>query len=95
MNVKQVDFAARADQYITYTVLPDLKRLGPKLGKRLPAVKAALAKADGAKLMSELEQTKQITLDLPDGPVVLDSKDVQIRLEAKPGWAASHKDTLG
>ena len=39
LNVKQVEFAAKADQYISYTVLPDLKRLGPRLGKRLPALK--------------------------------------------------------
>ena len=32
LNVKQVDFADRADRYINYTVLPDLKRLGPRLG---------------------------------------------------------------
>ena len=31
----------KAEQYITYTVLPDLKRLGPRLGKRLPAVQKA------------------------------------------------------
>ncbi len=40
LNVKAVEFAQRADQYITYTVLPDLKKLGPRrLGKRLPALK--------------------------------------------------------
>ena len=32
LNVKQVEFTQQADQYITYTVLPDLKRLGPRLG---------------------------------------------------------------
>ena len=37
-NVKRVEFIPRADQYITYSVLPDLKRLGPRLGKRLPAL---------------------------------------------------------
>ena len=46
LNVKQVEFTEQADQYITYTVLPDLKRLGPRLGKQLPLVKNALAKAD-------------------------------------------------
>ena len=39
LNVKQVEFTQKADQYITYTVLPDLKRLGPRLGKQLPLVK--------------------------------------------------------
>ena len=38
LNVKRVEFAESADQYISYTVLPDLKRLGPRLGKQLPAL---------------------------------------------------------
>ena len=89
MNVKQVEFTERADQYITYTVLPDLKRLGPRLGKRLPALKAALAKADAGELLARLERDKQVSLDLPDGPVTLDGEDLQVRLQAKPGWAAA------
>ena len=36
LNVKQVEYIQHAEQYINYTVLPDLKRLGPRLGKRLP-----------------------------------------------------------
>lgn len=89
LNVKQVEFIPRADQYITYTVLPDLKRLGPRLGKRLPALKQALSAADAAALLARLEADGQATLDLPDGPVALDSQDIQVRLQAKPGWAAA------
>jgi isoleucyl-tRNA synthetase len=30
-----------------------------------------------------------ITLQLPDGPIVLDADDIQVRLQAKEGWAAA------
>ena len=43
LNVKRVEFIEKAERYITYTVLPDLKRLGPRLGKRLPALRKLLA----------------------------------------------------
>jgi isoleucyl-tRNA synthetase len=89
LNVKLVEFAPKADQYITYTVLPDLKRLGPRLGKRLPALKAALAGADAPSLLSELESKKSVTLKLEGEPVMLDSEDLQVRLQARPGWAAA------
>lgn len=89
LNVKQVDFIDRADQYITYTVLPDLKRLGPRLGKRLPALRKALANAQGASLLAELESTGKVTFELPDGPIALDAEDIQVRLQAKEGWAAA------
>lgn len=90
LNVKQVEFPPKADQYVSYTVLPDLKRLGPRLGKQLPAVRQALAEADAAALLATLESQGQTTLPLPDGPVVLDKQDVQVRLQARPGWAAAH-----
>ena len=89
LNVKKVEFPERADHYIIYTVLPDLKRLGPRLGKRLPPVKKLLAQADGGALLAELKSQGKVTLALPDGPVVLDADDIQIRLQAKEGWAAA------
>ncbi len=89
LNVKQVEFTEKADQYISYTVLPDLKRLGPKLGRQVPAVKKALSQADGGKLLAELEDAGQVTLELPDGQVTLDKDDLQVRLQAKEGWAAA------
>ncbi|HEX4144109.1 MAG TPA: isoleucine--tRNA ligase [Pirellulales bacterium] len=89
LNVKEVEYPPRADQYISYTVLPDLKRLGPRLGKRLPAMKAALAAANAAELFARLEHGGHVSIELPDGPVALDSDDVQVRLQAKPGWAAA------
>ena len=90
LNVKKVEFATRADEYVAYTVLPDLKKLGPKLGKRLNLVKQALAKVDAAALLQELETSKQATIELADGPLALDAEEVQVRLQAKPGWAAAH-----
>ena len=89
LNVKRVEFAARADQYITYNVLPDLKRLGPRLGRRLPALKKILSETDAAGLMRTLEEDGKATFMLSDGPVVLDVEDLQVRLQAKEGWAAA------
>jgi isoleucyl-tRNA synthetase len=89
LNVKNVEFTEQADHYITYTVLPDLKRLGPRLGKRLPAVKKLLAEVDGAPLLAELKARRKVTLSLPDGEVTLDADDIQVRLQAKEGWAAA------
>ncbi len=89
LNVKRVEFTQKAEQYITYTVLPDLKRLGPRLGKQLPAVRKLLAEADGGKLLAEVEATGHVTLPLPGGSVSLDAEDIQVRLQAKEGWAAA------
>jgi len=89
LNVKEVHFIEKADQYISYSVLPDFKKLGPKLGKQLPQVRQALGKADGATLLAELEQTGKITISLSGGTVELSSDEIQIRLQAKEGFAAA------
>lgn len=95
LNVKRVEFPPRADQYITYTVLPDLKRLGPRLGKRLNQAKKALSEADPSTLLAALESTGSVSLQLagdgsaPAETITLDRLDLQIRLQAKPGWSAA------
>ena len=59
LNVKKVDFADRADHYIHYTVLPDLKRLGPRLGKRLPAVEEAAGRGRRRRFAGRIEEPGQ------------------------------------
>ncbi len=89
LNVKAVEYTTEADEYVQYTVVPNFKRLGPKVGKRIPAVKAALAKADGNALLNSLQTDGQVTVELPDGPLQLDSDDIEVRLQARQGWAAA------
>ena len=89
LNVKAVEFTSVADEYINYSVLPNLKRLGPRLGKQLPVLKKLLAEVDAAALYNQLEQTGTCTLELPEGPLTLERDDILVRLEAKPGWAAA------
>jgi isoleucyl-tRNA synthetase len=89
LNVKRVEFTQKTEQYITWTVLPDLKRLGPRLGNRLPALRKALEEIDAGQLLLKLKTEGSVTLKLHDGHVKLDLDDLQVRLQAKEGWAAA------
>jgi isoleucyl-tRNA synthetase len=89
LNVKRIEYTKEADKYITYQVQPNFKRLGPRIGKLLPAAKQALGQADGGKLLAELNASGKVTLDLGGEKVELDNEDIQVRLQAKPGWAAA------
>jgi isoleucyl-tRNA synthetase len=89
LNVKTIDYTKEADKYITYQVQPNFKRLGPRIGKLLPGCKAALGQADGAKLLAELTASGKVTLDISGEKVELDNEDIQVRLQAKAGWAAA------
>jgi isoleucyl-tRNA synthetase len=70
-------------------VQPNFKKLGPRLGKLLPACKQVLTSADGGKLLAEMTASGKVTLELAGEKVELDSEDIQVRLQAKPGWAAA------
>jgi isoleucyl-tRNA synthetase len=85
LNVHRVTLSAEPAKYVQFTVLPNFKALGPKLGKRLPDVKQALAKSDGCALHAELERTGAIRL----GDLALGRDEVEIRLQAREGFAAA------
>ncbi len=89
LNVKTVDYTTEADKYVQYTVVPNFKRLGPKVGKQIPAVKKSLAEADGNELLQAMQRDGKVTLDLPGGSVDLDDQDIEVRLQAREGWAAA------
>ena len=90
LNVKQVTYTADADQFVTYQVQPNFKALGKRVGKLMPLVKKALGEADGSQLLAQLAESGKVSLDLEGGESVeLDNEDVQVRLKAKEGWAAS------
>ncbi len=89
INVKQVEFTTEGEEYIRYQVVPNFKRLGPKLGKNMPKVKQALAQADGAELLSQFKQHGKIELELGGECVELTEEDIEVRLQAKEGWTAA------
>ena len=93
LNVKQIDYTKEAEKYIEYQVQPNFKRVGPRVGKLMPAVKQALTSADGGQLLRQLHTNGKVTLDLQGHAIELDNEDIQVRLQAKPGWAAAQGPT--
>ncbi len=90
LNVKAVEFTTQGEQYISYSVVPNFKRLGPRLGKNMPAAKKQLAEIDAVKLLAELNSAGKAGLKLTDGSTIeLDNEDIEVRLTAKDGWAAA------
>jgi isoleucyl-tRNA synthetase len=89
LNVKEVEYTQEADRYINYQVQPNFKRLGPRLGALMPKVKQALGRADAAGLLRQFKVTGRLALQVDGQTVELDSEDIQVRLQAKQGWAAA------
>lgn len=93
LNVKQIEYTKDAETYIEYHVQPNFKRVGPRVGKLMPGVKRALAEADGGQLLQQLSTSGKVVLDIQGESVELDDEDLQVRLQAKEGWAAAQGPT--
>jgi formyltetrahydrofolate-dependent phosphoribosylglycinamide formyltransferase len=89
LNVKQISFTADAAEFVTYQIQPNFKRLGPQVGPLLPKLKATLQQANGAVLLAELNQTGAVKIDLGEKQLSLGGEDIQVRMQAKGGWAAA------
>ena len=64
LNVHELHLVPKADEYVTHQVKPNFRALGPRVGKRMPALKRALADADGAALLAELDAEGRVRLEV-------------------------------
>jgi len=88
-GMKVLEDKKEFEEYVSFSLIPDFKKLGPKLGKKLPEVKKYLSEADGAAMLAELDKDKKTVLKLPSGDVELTNEEIQVRLTAKEGWTAA------
>jgi isoleucyl-tRNA synthetase len=89
LNVKQVEYTTDGRDYVEYVVVPNFKRLGPRVGRKMPAVKQTLLSADGGELLAEMQEHGKIRIEVDGEQLELDSEDVEVRLSAREGWTAA------
>lgn len=87
LNVKQVTFKEDMEAYLTYSFKPQFKVLGPKAGKRIREIKAALEKVNGHAAKEELDRTGRLRLELSSGAVELLPEDVEVTMAQTEGYA--------
>lgn len=90
LNVKAFEICREPEQYIDRSLLPDLKKLGPRLGKDLPKVRKALTEVDPAAVLAGFAARGTATISLDDGrEVEISQNDCLVRTTAREGWAAA------
>ncbi|MDR2344955.1 MAG: isoleucine--tRNA ligase [Planctomycetaceae bacterium] len=77
-------------EYVSFLILPDLKKLGQRLLGKLPEVKQILTNSDSSELMAEIDKNKKIIIKLKDqSEVTINADEIQIKLQAKENWIAA------
>ncbi len=93
VNVKEINFVDGTAGVLVKKVKCDFKKLGPKFGKQMKAVAAAVGELP-QEAIAELEKNGRYTLSLTDGEAVLEAADVEIISEDIPGWLVANEGKL-
>ena len=93
LNVKSLERLDSLSGLMGWTVIPNFRTLGPRLGPRVNEVKAALAAADGSALQAELAATGWIEIAgerlSADDVEVRAEKHADLALVEDEGWAVA------
>ena len=94
LNVKKVTFTDDVRDFSSYSFKPQLKTVGPKFGKQLGEIRAALSDVDGNAAMDEVNETGALKLVLPSGEVVLEKDDLLIDIAQKEGYVSESDNKI-
>ena len=93
VNVKDIKFVDGAAGVLVKKVKCDFKKMGPKFGKQMKAVAAAVAEMS-QEAIAELEKNGSYTLQLDGTDVLVEATDVEIFSEDIPGWLVANEGKL-
>jgi isoleucyl-tRNA synthetase len=89
LNVDRVEATGELGDVLAYELVPNFKLLGPRIGKRVQDLRAAMASVDGVAAAADLAAGRPVVVELADGPLELSGDDVELRVRAQPGFAVS------
>ena len=93
VNVKELKFVDNAAGVLVKRIKPDFKKLGPRFGKGMKAVAAAIQAMSQADI-NAFEQAGTFTLTVDGQPAVVERADVEIISEDIPGWLVANEGRL-
>ncbi|HIV25903.1 MAG TPA: isoleucine--tRNA ligase [Candidatus Scatomonas pullistercoris] len=94
LNIKKVEFTDDIGTYISYSFKPQLKTVGPKFGKLVGGIRAALSEIDGNAAMEEVRSTGELKLDINGTEIVLLKEDLLIETLQKEGYVTESDQSI-
>ena len=94
LNVKAMTFTQEVRDFTSYSFKPQLKTVGPKYGKMLGGIKAALSSIDGNAAMDELNSADALKLDINGQEVTLFREDLLIETAQMEGYVSENDNGI-
>ena len=86
LNVKELRYVSQADELGSYEVKPNYRALGPRFGKAMPQVAAAVAALDPAHVASALRDGGRVGISIDGHDHELDTDDLMLAMKPLDGY---------
>ncbi len=94
LNVKTLEFTQDVRAFTSYSFKPQLRTVGPKFGKILGGIKAALETLDGNAAMDEINATGMLKLDINGEEITLLTEDLLIEMSQMEGYVSENDNGI-
>jgi len=91
LNVKAVEMLAPDADLLSYRIKPNLPRIGRRFGKRVPAVRDALAAADGGALAAAVAAGRSFDIDVAGEAITFEPEDVLVESTSAEGYSCAEE----
>ncbi|HEY8640791.1 MAG TPA: DUF5915 domain-containing protein, partial [Solirubrobacterales bacterium] len=86
LNVKELDFVGEQSELVTYRVRPDYRALGPRFGKLMPQVAAAVEALDAAHVAAAVEEGREVGINVDGKDHSLSAEEISLVMEPLEGY---------
>ncbi|MBV9605800.1 MAG: isoleucine--tRNA ligase [Solirubrobacterales bacterium] len=86
LNVKELRFVSQADELVEVELKPDYRRLGPRFGKHMPLVAAAVAGLDAPHATATLRDGGHVAISVDGKDHELSAEDLQPSMKPLEGY---------
>ncbi len=86
LNVKELEFVEEESELVSYEVKPNYRALGPRFGKDMPQVAAAVAALDAAHVAKSISQGHEVGINVDGREHVLGPEDFTLVLSPLEGY---------
>jgi isoleucyl-tRNA synthetase len=86
LNVKQLDFVTEEAELVSYKVKPNYKSLGPRFGKQMPQVAAAVEALDASAVSRALDTGGEVGIAIDGVDHNLSAEEVSMVMEPLDGY---------
>ena len=89
LNVEGLQFIHNADEFVSYSLKPQLKTLGPKYGKYLGKIKEFLSSCNATEVVAKVKNGHMIKLEVDGQEIEIGKEDLLISLVNKEGYSSA------